>query len=284
MTARLAATALLLLGGAARAQSNVTVYGLLDAGVDLTRAGKGSSYRVISGGDAASRWGIRGAEDLGDGLSAVFKLESAVLLDTGSTAPAFWLRESSVGVSSSRLGTVTMGRTPTPYWMTSWVLDAFVWGTSGGYPAISRSGATTQQLLPLLLNARVDNSLSYVSPGMNGFEFRAQGALGEGSASVGRSFSAATRYAKGAVDVALAWQRQNSSNNANGNVQAIALGGSYDLGAAKAYAGYTNEKNSCSTCAGTLARAAGISGSNASEFTSRCAPTALTHSLLSSSC
>ncbi len=71
-----AAIIAMLLAGPAAAQTSVTLYGVLDAGVELSSAGKGTVTRVISGGQFASRWGLTGSEDLGDGLRAIFRLES----------------------------------------------------------------------------------------------------------------------------------------------------------------------------------------------------------------
>src|SRR5437763_14341342 len=80
----LAVMAALCLNQAAKAQSNVQLYGIIDAGVEyLNHAGPddGREVRVVSGGKNTSRWGFRGSEDLGGGLQAVFNLEGAINLD-----------------------------------------------------------------------------------------------------------------------------------------------------------------------------------------------------------
>src|SRR5450830_704278 len=70
---------------AAFAQSNVTIYGILDAGITSERGGAaGNVTKVTSGAASASRLGFKGTEDLGGGLSAVFKLEAGVKVDDGS--------------------------------------------------------------------------------------------------------------------------------------------------------------------------------------------------------
>ena len=62
---------------AAHAQSSVTLYGLIDAGLTYTNNQGGShNFKESSGSISGSRWGLRGSEDLGDGLKAVFDLES----------------------------------------------------------------------------------------------------------------------------------------------------------------------------------------------------------------
>ena len=67
--------------GAAQAQSNVTIYGIMDAGVEYTNhanANQSSVTRVTSGGTNTSRFGFKGSEDLGDGLKAVYQLGDLV--------------------------------------------------------------------------------------------------------------------------------------------------------------------------------------------------------------
>ena len=145
-----------LISFAAAAQSNVgsnvTLYGIADAAVEVSNAGKGTLTRVISGGLMGSRWGLRGSEDLGGGLKAVFRLEGGFNIDDGNLGQGGRLfgREATVGLSSATLGTVTLGRNPTPYYLSTVVLDAFGYAQVGGFSAITRSGTTTQQVLPML--------------------------------------------------------------------------------------------------------------------------------------
>jgi predicted porin len=68
----------------ALAQSSVQLYGIADAGVMWQH---GSSPKIISGGEEGSRLGVKGSEDLGGGLKAVFNLEARVELDTGKQQP-----------------------------------------------------------------------------------------------------------------------------------------------------------------------------------------------------
>lgn len=103
----------------AQAQSSVTLYGLLDAAVervDNVGAGGDSVVRMPTlAGSVASRWGLRGSEDLGDGLKAVFVLESGFGVDSGvpqqstGTQTRLFGRQAYVGLSGS-WGSFTMGR------------------------------------------------------------------------------------------------------------------------------------------------------------------------------
>jgi predicted porin len=68
----------------ALAQTSIQLYGVADAGVMWQR---GSSPKIISGGEEGSRLGFKGSEDLGRGLKAVFNLEARIELDTGKQQP-----------------------------------------------------------------------------------------------------------------------------------------------------------------------------------------------------
>jgi len=67
------------------AQSSVTLYGLLDEGLTYASNQNGhSAWLVQSGGGSLSRWGLRGAEDLGGGYKAVFTLENGFDVSSGN--------------------------------------------------------------------------------------------------------------------------------------------------------------------------------------------------------
>ncbi|WP_028200678.1 porin, partial [Paraburkholderia fungorum] len=104
-------------GAAAHAQSSVTLYGTLDTGIDYisnqkTATGGKSNWMMESGNVSTDRWGLRGNEDLGGGLSAVFDLENGFNIDSGkfSNGGDEFGRQAWVGIASKQWGTVTMGR------------------------------------------------------------------------------------------------------------------------------------------------------------------------------
>ena len=84
LPAACAGACLALFSLAASAQTSIQIYGIADAGVMWQR---GSSPKIISGGADGSRLGIKGSEDMGRGLKAVFNLEARVELDTGTQVP-----------------------------------------------------------------------------------------------------------------------------------------------------------------------------------------------------
>ncbi len=263
-----ACAVLLNVCGAANAQGSVTIYGRMDSGVDAPRSNGSSINRLYSGGSAGSNLGFRGVENLGGGLSAVFRLEQGLNLDEGTLAQggrAFG-REASVGLSDTRLGTVQMGRAPTPYYLVQSNVDAFIWEGAGGLLSLTRniSSTTQRQVLPMGVAARQDNAINYVSPRWGGLEIRGQYSFGEKSATIGRGYGVSGRYQAGSFDLNAGFQWQEGADNAgSGKVSAMVLGGSYDARFARFFLGTTVEKNSCSTCTGAIAR---LPGTSTSEF------------------
>lgn len=110
---------------AASAQPTITLYGLMDVNLEYVNhvgevpsaanefdAGKGKSkFRVSSGGYSGSRFGLRGSEDLGAGVKAVFALEGGINVDTGTSQQGGRLfgRQAFIGVKT-RAGQLTFGR------------------------------------------------------------------------------------------------------------------------------------------------------------------------------
>jgi predicted porin len=116
-----AASALVLFAPNAFAQSSVTLYGIVDTTVRyLSNAGanNGSQLAMGEGVESPSRWGLKGSEDLGGGLSAVFRLENQFQLWSGkldNNSNELFQRQAYVGLSSSQYGTLTFGRQQTPF-------------------------------------------------------------------------------------------------------------------------------------------------------------------------
>lgn len=155
MNRRLVLPVLLAAGvGGAHAQP-LTVFGVVDASIEhVTRVGPaGSGLTRMPGltGSVPSRLGLRGTEDLGSGLRAVFTLEQGLVPDTGglSQGGRAFGRQAFVGLSGP-WGTVSFGR---QYTMLFWsILESDVLG-----PAIYGTGS----LDPYIPNARADNALAW---------------------------------------------------------------------------------------------------------------------------
>jgi predicted porin len=163
---------------AAFAQSNVTIYGSVDVGYAYRfdaenqtagNAGQSNSRSSLdTGASAGNRLGFKGVEDLGNGLKAVFLMESGFAMDNGSSAQGNRLfgRQAYAGLTGG-FGTVIAGRLYTPYWTLTSGTDPFTAGTVGQMRNVFGSGAGVTGLLD---PARVDNAFAYVSPSFGGFD------------------------------------------------------------------------------------------------------------------
>lgn len=148
------AAGLALATTSASAQS-VTLYGILDTGIEyVSHAGPNNSSLVrmpANTGSLPSRWGLRGDEDLGGGLHALFMLENGFNVRAGDLNQGGRLfgRQAWVGLSN-QYGTLSFGR---QYSMTFWVMsDADILG-----PDLYGSGSL-DNYIP---NARSDNTVAY---------------------------------------------------------------------------------------------------------------------------
>ncbi len=120
------ATLALLSAGTAFAQSNVTVYGLVDASIaNEKNGGTLAATRLDSGSQSGSRLGFKGTEDLGNGLKANFVLEAGFNLDDGTSAQgALFGRQAYVGLSGD-FGAFNLGRQKAPMYDVMDKLDPF---------------------------------------------------------------------------------------------------------------------------------------------------------------
>ncbi|QJD98725.1 porin [Massilia forsythiae] len=155
----------------AAAQTNVTLYGIVDAAVSSQDSGgpEGRQTVVNSGNQSSSRFGFRGAEDLGNGLKAIFNLEAGVAVDTGAADSALFGRRAVVGLEGD-FGAVTVGREYSPIASIAAATDAFGQGFYGS----NLSAFTTNRL-----TRRLSNSVNYKSTGWHGLKLLAAYAAGE---------------------------------------------------------------------------------------------------------
>lgn len=162
----LALVALGAFAGAAHAQSSVTLYGIIDEGFIFNNNAKGGHlYGLSSGVMQGSRWGMRGTEDLGGGLKALFVLENGFNVNTGGLGQGGleFGRQAYVGLSSG-FGTLTMGRQYDS--VVDFVGPLEAGDQWGGYLAAHPGD------LDNFNNAnRVNNAVKYTSPTYNGFTF-----------------------------------------------------------------------------------------------------------------
>jgi len=164
----LAAASALACFGAAQAQSSgVTLYGTLDQYLNTMRSSSGASIKSLEDGQyLRSRFGVRGAEDLGGGLSAKFQLEGGFGANTGTSADAtrFWDRQAWVGLDQAGYGEIRLGRQNGPI---------FARGGSIDYTARTLGSIINNFGTP----SRYDNDISYLSPRLGGVQFEGHVAL-----------------------------------------------------------------------------------------------------------
>jgi predicted porin len=195
------------MSSAAFAQSNVTIYGIVDAGIVSERGGKAGNVTKVSSGNAnASRIGFRGTEDLGGGLSAIFTLETGYKVDDGAldnTNNALFNRQAFVGLRSTTAGTLTVGRQYTPWYNAlAQVGDPFAAGLAG----------SAKNLFPANgINLRNSNAVVYQTPVFSGFSGEVFYGFGEqAESSAGRQLSAALSYTNGPLNARLAYNNRNN--------------------------------------------------------------------------
>lgn len=234
--------------GAAQAQSNVQVYGIMDAGYTFRDAdGEGTRHAVDSGISSGSRLGFRGSEDIGNGLKLGFRLETGVNADLGTAAQSgrAFGRASWLSLAGS-FGEVRVGRQNALGY--DWFAGSVSpWGTNFlqanpetifGYKAVAD---------------RVDNGLYYYSPNFSGFQAAAGYARdGSGDETLGNEddtsvTSLALRYQNGPLMAVLTYDRKNvaDSNTAAGrdDVQNLSVGATYDFKVVKLHLGYGQLEN-----------------------------------------
>jgi predicted porin len=277
MKKSLVALAVLAASGAAMAQSSVTLYGILDGYVGSTMtensknvAAASVTQTVMSSGSVnGTRWGMKGSEDLGGGLKAIFDLQSGFGIDTGASQQSSLLfgRQAMVGLQGD-FGTVKFGRVILPFYDNEGMNDVMMnsslsaqsnvmrtannWGTSA-VPAFATSSKLDAYTL------RGDNAIRYDSPNMSGFVAAFAYTLNEKTQSVcpqcngnnGEVTSASLVYAGGPISGVLAYQQEKpyqpsgvgftgtdyvGTNAADRSF--LRLSGQYDFGMIVAKAGF----------------------------------------------
>ena len=215
-------TALALAAAGAHAQSSVTLYGIVDAGlayVHNAQASNGTNQSTLvkfsSGNLSGSRWGLRGTEDLGGGFAAIFQLENGFNVGTGNLGQGSreFGRKAIVGLASNTWGTLTLGRQYDPLVDLVQPLTADgpyggVFGTPGDLDNYDNS-------------LRVSNSVKYTSPLISGLQFEALYAFGgiAGSTGSGQTYSFGAAYGNGPLSLAAGYFFANGGNSLTAGVR-----------------------------------------------------------------
>jgi predicted porin len=232
----LALAALTAFAGAASAQSSVTLFGILDVDARSVSNGSAGSLKTLgTNGQASSRLGFRGVEDLGGGMRAAFWLEGDISPDVGgggksaanavgSTAdPMTWTRRATVALLGG-FGEVRMGRDYTPTFTNLSTYDMF------GYVGVS-SIANVRSVVGSTAGTavRANNTISYFLPAMGGLYGQAQVAAGEGAQ--GNAYMGARLgYAAGPVNVSGAYGKTKKTVAMVDDLKVINFGASFNAG------------------------------------------------------
>ncbi|ALL70525.1 Outer membrane protein porin (plasmid) [Paraburkholderia caribensis MBA4] len=219
----LAAAALGSFSIVAQAQSSVTLYGLLDAGITYankvaTSTGHDSLVKYGDGVASGSRWGLRGTEDLGGGLKAIFVLESGFSTGDGTSGQggALFGRQAFVGVAKDGIGSLTLGRQYS--FSTDYIGANYTMGSqtpAGNY-------AYHINDLDQLTSSRINNAVKFSSANFAGLTFGAM-----------YGFSNSTQFAGTPTTTAGTTTTQGSSS-------AYSFGANYATGPFGIGAAYTN--------------------------------------------
>ncbi|WP_198968801.1 porin [Xylophilus sp. ASV27] len=222
----MAAAALAAAAAGAQAQSSVTLFGTVDVGVARVTGAGGSRTGLSNSGANISRYGLRGVEDLGGGLSAGFWLEAGFSPDTGEMGAGF-NRRATVSLTG-RWGEVRLGRDDSATFLNTLVFDPFLTNGVGGTNTFVMNGPPTIQ---------ISNAVSYFAPSkLGGFYGQVQHAFSErlstDPSSGGEYTGTRLGYRQAALHVSV------SAANLKGTTQAQDerfrnLGVSYDFGVAQ---------------------------------------------------
>ena len=232
-----AVAAATLFAASAQAQSSVTLYGVADVGIEYLSNANGatkanntnSRVAMQSGNMSGSRWGLRGVEDLGGGLKALFQLESGFSVDDGAgSTDGLFNRAATVGLQG-QFGTLTLGRQTTP-----------MYDFGLRYDPMSISARYSVTSLDAGFMSRANNSVKYVG-NFNGvtaaamYSFAYDGKETAGQGGKNREYGASLAYASGPFDVGVMYEQRNTGEI---NARSASIAGGYAFGPAKAFLGY----------------------------------------------
>jgi general bacterial porin, GBP family len=217
----------MLAASTAHAQSSVTLFGLIDTSLVYSSnarknpanpaAGGGTQWQEFAGSVYTPRWGLRGVEDLGGGLSAVFWLESGFNSTNGTLKNGGDLfgRQAWVGLSASQYGTVTLGRQYD--FMVTYLAPLSATGSGFGGNLAEHPYDNDN----LNNDMRLNNSVKFSSVSFNGFKAGAMYAFSNaaGQVSNNNAYSAGVTYTFGPINLAASYlqiNRDANSPNASG--------------------------------------------------------------------
>jgi len=255
----LALAALATVSGAATAQSNATIYGILDTSVHrinhATTATSGSATQMSSATWLPSVLGFTGTEDLGGGLKAKFQLEADLNTQTGAANGNLFRRISTVGLSSNEFGTLTMGRQINQLFLQSFLNNVRLAhsGSMAVVGGLKYSPSATDGSNP---NANTDtgifqsNTVAYTTPTFNGLNITLTKQIGgaAGSSTKSSGFSYGANYVNGPLALVAVHEEHKDALGVSQNKNTL-LGAKYTIGDVQLNIGHTTYKDPSGTAA-----------------------------------
>lgn len=242
--------------------SGVTLYGVIDAGVTyVSNEGGHSNLKFDDGILSPNLLGIKGSEDMGGGLQAVFDLVNQFAAGTGAIQPpdkGLFGRSAWVGVSSNQYGTLTLGN------QYDFMTDALFFGRTDAAMFVGglynfRAGPFTKIAIPYnppyagsfdwdrMSGQTVTNSVKYQSPSVGGFRFGGLYGFGgvPGSFGSGDTVSAGLNYDHGPIALAAAYTEVKylQEGAPEVGIRNWGVGARYDFGSLTATALVTTVRN-----------------------------------------
>jgi len=222
---------------AAFAQSNVTVYGIVDQALTNSVTTAKQNTIGMTSGLSTSRIGFKGVEDLGNGNKALFVLEYGLTPNTDSGVSTS--RQSFVGMTGD-WGTAVAGRAQTTGYDWAVKFDPLAGSQVSALQAANAVGTTL--IGATATAARANNAVAYISPAIAGVTFAvnhsvyAANTADAGSDSTGARanlYSATYNNGPLSVGAVVATLANETLSNTQGTYLAKAIGASYDFGVAK---------------------------------------------------
>ncbi|KOF54732.1 MULTISPECIES: porin [unclassified Achromobacter] len=239
----LALAGLGLAAGTASAETSVTLYGIADVSVRYlsTSSGSvgqdGSRVSLENGAISNSRWGLRGSEDLGDGMRAFFRLENGFNMQNGNASASgkTFGRLAYVGLDGGQIGTLTLGLQNTV--MFDLLADYFDPLTVGNYDQNAWLPAAMSRV-------RNNNTFRYANT-LGNLAVMASWANGDewGDKKAGQQYGASLRYTLGQFAVGGAYQYTRAATDSDQRQRVWNLNASYQFDGAKVFAGYYNGRD-----------------------------------------
>lgn len=201
----------------AHAQSSVTLYGVVDAGLLYTsNAGGHAAWQAGSGDVTGSHWGIAGSEDLGGDTRAIFQIENGFNVMNGSLRQGGreFGYQSFAGLSNARFGALTLGR------QYDSVVDYVApLSFTGQHPGGNNLSAHPFDNDNLNNSFRVNNAVKYASPSWDGLHFGGLYAFSDeaGGFADNRLYSVGAAYDNGPLSLAAGLLEANNGGSANTN-------------------------------------------------------------------